>query len=77
MYLNNVENITNLWNHVCFLHPMNVLYGLQLFSMFVIKWTKPMGGWMTYFHRSFTTRKKKLTKKVAKNKKNKKSDLVC
>jgi hypothetical protein len=29
-YLNNLENIMNLLNHVCFLHLMNVLCVLQL-----------------------------------------------
>ncbi len=30
-YLNNLENIMNILNHMCFLHLMNVLCGLRLF----------------------------------------------
>jgi len=37
--------------------------GWKFLSMCVINWTKSMGGWMNYFHKNFTLRKKEVDKK--------------
>ncbi len=70
-YVNNLENIMNLLNHVCFLHPMNML-GFKVICVSLIECIR---GWMNCCHRSFT-RKKKESKEGDKNGRQKKIDLV-
>ncbi len=53
-YVNNLENIISLLNHVCFLHPMNML-GFRVICVSLIGC---MGGWKICCHRSFARRKK-------------------